>query len=148
MKSVSKHNEVDLYAQQLKKINLRDKLQQLNKVTSDVEMRVLFAKRAKELSAERQERLQYDYEKEKSIEANVRQGQSFNSAEDFNQLSRTRAKFDSYGGIQKKVPGITNSGTKTVPRSCTPDQGDKSNNSRPATVNTGRRIFESQFYMS
>ena len=36
-------------------------------------------------------------------------------------------------------------GSKTVPRSNTPDHG---NNGRPSTVNKGRRIFESQFYLS
>ena len=50
IKTISRHERNDTFTNQLRNVSLRDKFSQQNKVTSDVQMRVLFAKRAKELS--------------------------------------------------------------------------------------------------
>lgn len=86
IKAHSKHERNDMFTNQLRKVSIRDKFQQQNKVTSDVEMRVLFAKRAKELSLNRPCDVQFDYDEEKSIPATVRQGRRMQSKGDYDKL--------------------------------------------------------------
>ena len=54
-------------------------------------MRILFAKRAKELSAERVENVQYDYIKEKAISANVMRGKLLKNRDEIDQMRQTGA---------------------------------------------------------
>lgn len=97
-------------------------------MTSDVEQRVLFAKRAKVLALQDRPDFEFDYVAEKMVPVRVSQGKEVAS----------RGQFDDLRKITGSGPHLHTHEDKTNPVTPDADKGF----SRPLTQSLGRRIYE------